>query len=337
MNIRRRQFLVASAGLAAAAAIPGYFFRPLYHVFRKRRRSRVAVLRVQNYIGNLEQQLAEGLREFSLDVKNKRVLLKPNLVDYSPNDAINTHPALVVAAANYFRRIGARSVVVAEGPGHQRDTDLVLAQAGYAERLCVEQLPFVDLNRDRLVRVSLAASYSGLSELWLPQTVRAADFVVSMPKIKAHHWSGVTLSMKNMFGIVPGTKYGWPKNILHWHGIEESILDICATVPIDFVIADGIVAMEGDGPLNGTPRELRTVVLSDDPVSADATCARLMGLHPERVFHIAEAKRFLGNLDSSCIDHAGEQVMGPDVPFAVVQDFRFLQTTSDGIWIPRVK
>jgi hypothetical protein len=42
-----------------------------------------------------------------------------------------------------------------------------------------------------------------------------------------------------MFGIVPGMKYGWPKNVLHWHGIHESILDTCATIPIHFVIADG--------------------------------------------------------------------------------------------------
>jgi hypothetical protein len=62
-----------------------------------------------------------------------------------------------------------------------------------------------------------------------------------------------------MFGIVPGQKYGWPKNLLHWHGINESILDICATVPIHFVIADGVIAMEGNGPLQGTARNLRKV------------------------------------------------------------------------------
>ena len=54
--------------------------------------------------------------------------------------------------------------------------------------------------------------------------------------------------MKNMFGVVPGAKYGWPKNVLHWKGIHRSILDICATVPIHFVIADGVIAMEGNGP-----------------------------------------------------------------------------------------
>ena len=78
-----------------------------------------------------------------------------------------------------------------------------------------------------------------------------ADFLVSMPKIKTHHWSGVTLSMKNLFGVVPGATIRMAKNILHWKGIQESVLDLCATVPIHFVIADGIVAMEGNGPLNG--------------------------------------------------------------------------------------
>ena len=84
-----------------------------------------------------------------------------------------------------------------------------------------------------------------------------------------------------MFGIVPGTKYGWPKNVLHWKGIHRSILDICATAPIHFVIADGVIAMEGNGPLHGTHRHLGKIVLADDPVAADFTCARLMGLNPQ--------------------------------------------------------
>jgi uncharacterized protein (DUF362 family) len=101
--------------------------------------------------------------------------------------------------------------------------------------------------------------------------------------------------MKNMFGIVPGCRYGWPKNVLHWAGIHESILDICATVRPHFVIADGIVAMQGDGPLNGSELRLNRIVLSNDPVSADVTCTRALGLRPEHVSHIHEASLFLGN------------------------------------------
>lgn len=111
----------------------------------------------------------------------------------------------------------------------------------------------------------------GPHDLWLSRSVLASDFVVSMPNVKTHHWAGVTMSLKNMFGIVPGMKYAWPKNLLHWAGIDESVLDICATVPIHFVIADGITAMERNGPLQGNPRDLSKLVLADDPVSADAT------------------------------------------------------------------
>jgi len=100
--------------------------------------------------------------------------------------------------------------------------------------------------------------------------------------------------------------------------------DICATFPIHFVVADGITAMEGNGPLNGTPRHLGKIVLSDDPVAADATCARLMGLDPCRIPHIREASRFLGNSSTAAIDHAGEALIPPEIPFAVVPDWQFL-------------
>jgi uncharacterized protein (DUF362 family) len=326
MTLTRRDLLAGTAGLVAGAAVTAPFFLPRYRHDLRKPRSRVAVLNCETYSEHLEETLFHALREFRLDVRNQSVLLKPNLVDYLPGNAINTHPLLVAAAAQCFRRLGASSVVVAEGPGHQRDTTLVLNESGYQPLLRYNRIPFVDLNRDELVRTPLQASYTNLHTLWLPKTVLDARFIVSMPKVKAHHWSGVTLSMKNMFGVVPGTKYGWPKNILHWKGIQESILDVCATTPIHFVIADGIVAMEGNGPLNGTPRQLSKIVLADDPVAADATCTRLMGLVPGRLPHIQEASRFLGNISTSRIDQIGELPRLPPQPFQVVPEFRHLWT-----------
>jgi uncharacterized protein (DUF362 family) len=325
MSITRRDLLVGSAGVAAGASVCVPFLLPKYHFDRRPKRSRVAVLNVDQYSPKLENILEAALRLFLIDVVGKSVVLKPNLVDYLPGDAINTHPLLVVAAAECFRRLGAKSVLVAEGPGHQRDTRLVLLESGYEQLLRDEKIRFVDLNRDELVRTRLRATYTSIKHLWLPRTAFEADFLVSMPKIKTHHWSGVTLSMKNMFGIVPGTRYGWPKNILHWAGIQESILDVCATVPVRFVIADGIVAMEGNGPLNGTPRHLGKIVISNDPVAADATCARLMGLEPNRIPHIREGSRFLGNSDLSLIDQAGEILTRPLTKFQVVPDWAYLQ------------
>jgi len=218
LSITRRDFQIASAALGCGTLVSAPFFLPKYHFDRRPERSRVAVLHAEHYSQNLDEVLRGGLRLFALDVRNKAVVLKPNLVDYLPGDAINTHPTLVMAAVEVFRRLGAKSVVVAEGPGHQRDTQLLLSQSGYEESLRNQRIRFVDLNRDQLIHTPLGASYSGMKQLWLPRTVVTADFLVSMPKIKTHHWSGVTLAMKNMFGIVPGARYGWPKNILHWKG-----------------------------------------------------------------------------------------------------------------------
>ena len=186
----------------------------------------------------------------------------------------------------------------------------------------------MDLNRDELVRVRLAANLTGLGHLWLPRSVLEADVIVSMPKIKTHHWAGVSLSMKNMFGIVPGMKYGWPKNLLHWRGIHESIVDICSTVPVGLVIADGILAMEGNGPLHGDTRKLGVLVIGDDPVATDATIVRLMGFSPERIRHLNWAGQFLGNLEDDKIVHLGERPTQPAAPFRMSLDTPFTSRLS---------
>jgi uncharacterized protein (DUF362 family) len=325
-GVDRRRALVGAAGItiggiAAARLLP----EEMLLRDRRRSRSRVAILSALEYSEDLADSLTRAIRLFDVDVHNRSVLLKPNLVEYITGVDVNTNPILVGAAAEAFLRLGARGVVVGEGPGHQRDTYLVLIESGLEAQLRLQHIRFVDLNRDELAKVPTRANFTGLDHLWLPRTVLASDFVVSMPKVKTHHWAGVTLSMKNMFGVVPGTKYGWPKNLLHWKGIHRSILDICATVPIHFVIADGIVAMEGNGPLHGTHRHLGKIVLSDDPVAADFTCARLMGLHPERVWHLDRAARFLGNGAAGRIALLAEGLPGRVVPFNVLPQFAYLR------------
>lgn len=315
MRLNRRRFLEGSlavgVGGSSALTILGRRAPP----DRRPKVSRVAVLHAEQYSHQLYELVMDGIRLFGLRVRGKLVLLKPNLVDLVPGRPVTTHPALLGAAAEALFQLGAKEVVVAEGPGHQRDTEFVVQESGTKEVLTDLGLRFIDLNRDDLVKVQLKTNYTGLDHLWLPKTVLEADLIVSMPKVKTHHWAGVTLGMKNLFGVVPGMKYGWPKNLLHWRGIHESIVDVCSTVPIGLVIADGILAMEGNGPLHGDTRALGAVVIGDDPVAADATVARLMGLAPELVRHIWEAGRFLGNLDEERIQQIGERPSSPVSPF----------------------
>src|SRR5579864_9635972 len=142
----RRTALAGTVGIAAGCATAAPFLLPRYDEVRKPARSRVAVLIAQSYTPELEQELWKALQLFNLDVHNKSVLLKPNLVDYIPGNHINTHPFLVSAAIECFRRLGAGAVVVGEGPGHQRDTELVLFESGMADCLRQQTVRFVDLN-----------------------------------------------------------------------------------------------------------------------------------------------------------------------------------------------
>ena len=326
IHFDRRRALISTAGLAVGGMATTRLL-PEEMLLRDRRpaRSRVAIVTAVTYSEDLADSLQRVLRMFGLNLRGKSVLLKPNLVEYIDGVEVNTNPILVGATAEAFRNLGARSVVIAEGPGHQRDTYLVLAESGLDAQLRRQKLSFVDLNRDELIEVATRANFTGLDHLWLPRTVLESDFVVSMPKVKTHHWAGLTLSMKNMFGIVPGTKYGWPKNVLHWKGIHRSILDICATAPIQFVVADGVVAMEGNGPLHGTHRHLGKIVLANDPVAADFVCARLMGLNPSLVWHLDRASHFLGNGAPGRIDLIAERLPLRVVPFDVLPEFAHLQ------------
>jgi uncharacterized protein (DUF362 family) len=272
---------------------------------------RVFVGKMADYSGDLADALARGLVEidFTADrVKNKTVLLKPNLVEPTKKAPhINTHPLMVQAAADVFRRWGAKEVLVAEGQGHCRDTVYVLEESGLAPMLADAGLEFIDLNHDEVYQASNQLGLTGLRQLHLPKTLKRPDVIVSMPKMKLHHWTGVTLSMKNLFGVMPSICYGWPKNVLHHVGIEQSILDINATVRPHLAIVDGIVGMEGDGPIMGTPKNSGVFLVGDNLPAVDATATRVMGLDPKNILYLAAPfTAELGPIAERGIDQRGE-------------------------------
>jgi uncharacterized protein (DUF362 family) len=292
--------------------------------------ARVAIRRAESYDADLSGLLYETLREFRLPVEGKTVFLKPNLVGLDPLGFINTHPTVVAAAHESFLRLGAQRVLVGDGPALERDTEAVVESVRLREYLGDLARTFVDLNLDDVHRVRLRTRASSLKALEFPQSVLDADFIVSLPKLKTHHWAGVTLSLKNMFGIVPGSCYGWPKNILHWAGIDRALLDINSTVRPDFAIVDGVVGMEGNGPLQGTPKACGVLVVGDDPVAVDATCARIIDLVPERIGYLKQAGLLLGHLREEKIQQLGEGIATVKTPFAVLEAFRKLKKEKNG-------
>jgi uncharacterized protein (DUF362 family) len=316
--MKRRSFLTSACGTIAAGVGAKHFcdWNEWSH------RAQVFIGKAPSYEANLETIIKTGLAELGLSpvcTKGKRVLLKPNLVEASEKSPhINTHPAVVRAVAEVFRSWGAASVVVAEGPGHCSDTQLVLDESGLGPVLRDTNLEFVDFNHDDIVFVSNRLRRSSLAQLALPATLEQADLIVSLPKMKTHHWVGVTLSLKNLFGVMPGIVYGWPKNVFHFAGIGPTILDIAAAVRPHLAIVDGIIAMEGDGPIMGTAKSVGVLVMGTNLPAVDATCVRIMGLNPWRVGYLRDASGRLGPVSERHIDQRGEPIAGVASRFEIL-------------------
>jgi len=305
----RREFLsaIVTGGVTATAGLTVFkYFK------EKEPKTETFIASVTDYEADIRQFILDGFQELkitSAEVAGKRVLLKPNLVEpHSGNAHINTHPMVIQAAVEAFLHLGAAKVVVAEGAGHRRDSLLVLEESGLADVLYENKIPFIDLNTGSVVKVKNLGKRSKLGDLILPEELVRADVVVSLAKMKTHHWAGVTLSMKNMFGVMPGIIYGWPKNVLHWAGITGSILDINATVKPHVAIIDGIVGMQGDGPIMGTPVQSNVLVMGRNFPALDATCARIMRINPNKIPYLRAASGWLGAIRETNIEQRGENI-----------------------------
>jgi len=270
--------------------------------------SAVHIAEAESYeapLADILQSQFEHFRQF-VPIRGKRVLLKPNLVEYHKDRVINTDPRFVDAVIELFQREGASEVVVAEGPGHWRNVQFLVNESGLGDVLRKRGVKFIDINHDEPVKVTNRGGTTGLEFLYLSKSVLDADVFVSLPKLKTHHWAGATLSLKNLFGSLPGICYGWPKNELHWRGIPNSIVDIACTHCPHLAIIDGIVGMEGDGPLAGSAKQIGAMVMGIDLLAVDATGCRLMKLPPEQVptLILAHEKR-LGNISEAMIPQLG--------------------------------
>jgi uncharacterized protein (DUF362 family) len=283
----------------------------------------VSILRQTTYGQDLYGELRRLLVAHHLNVRGKRVLLKPNLVEFEPDSPIHTHPLLVHAALEAFRALGAE-VRIGEGPGHRRNTLDLAETAGYFETIPRFEEIFTDLNLDRVAEVRLASNRSRLRSIYLAETALACDLLVSLPKMKTHHWVGATLSMKNLFGTVSGGVYGWPKNILHWAGIPECIADLYQALPRHFAIVDGIVGMQGNGPIQGTAKQAGVVIAGRDLAAVDATCCRIMSIDPRRIAYLRLAVGDVAEFLES-VQQAGETIESVRTRFDLLPEWRGIQ------------
>jgi len=319
--MNRRKFLTISGAAVAGTYAGMKLQRPPKLPDGPAGNSAVSVMRAKTYSDDLVSRMVEGIRQCGLDARGKRVLLKPNLVEFDSSTVINTDAAVIVAALEAFHALGAAEVKIGEGPGHRRDTLDLADDARYRAVIPHFESLFTDLNRDD---VSPVANFAGESRFYFPNTVLGADLIVSLAKMKTHHWAGATLSMKNFFGIVPGAVYGWPKNKLHYLGIPESVVALNRQFRNTFAIVDGIVGMEGNGPIQGTPKPAGVLVMGHDLVAVDATCCRIMGIDPEKVDYLRLAAD-LGHVHADRIEQRGEAIASVRTNFALIDEYKSLR------------
>jgi uncharacterized protein (DUF362 family) len=319
LEITRRSFLRTSL-LGGALAVSGF---SLWDWLRK------PTLHAQTFIGSapsysvdLGTIIGQGFQSLGVtasEIKGKRILLKPNLVETLEGaEHINTHPSVIHGAIEAFLRLGAQEVYVAEGPGHRRDTLDILEESGMAQILHENRIQFFDLNNMNGFTQKNVGGRTSLATLTFPSLFQEIDWIVSVAKLKTHHWAGVTLSMKNLFGAMPGLYYGWPKNVLHHAGINQSIVDISATLRPHFAIIDGILGMEGDGPIMGDPIHSGVLVMGRNLPAVDATSARLMGINPHKIEYLDAVSNWLGPIRETHIQQVGESISSHTNPFALL-------------------
>ena len=232
----------------------------------------------------------------------QRVLLKPNagrLVDRGVG--INTHPEVVAAALDAFVEAGA-NVAVGESPITGVKTLDALEQCGIGAVARARGCPLIDMDARRYVEVDLPGGIA-INRLKVCPEVLEYDLVVSIPVMKMHMHTGVTLAVKNMKGCL------WRRSKVDLHmlpphpeikekSLNIAIADMASVLTPHLSIIDGSVGMEGLGPSAGEPRALGAVVVGVDPFASDAVACALMGVDARDIPHLRMgADRGLGTID----------------------------------------
>jgi uncharacterized protein (DUF362 family)/NAD-dependent dihydropyrimidine dehydrogenase PreA subunit len=242
---------------------------------------------------------------FPLDIRGKKVLVKPNALRASDADqAIVTNPAVVRTIVEKLESLGAAEIIVGDNPGMMsygdnektfRQSGLMAAAAGHYRNIGTEarEVPF---NPEFIDRVSVSSA------------VLDADVVISVPKFKTHGLTVVTGAIKNSYGILPGAQKANLHRIAgNASRFSEMVVDVYRLRVPDLIIVDAVVGMEGNGPASTDLRHIGCILASDNGVAIDATIARMMGADLALVPFLGIAQqRGLGRYDAAAIDIIGK-------------------------------
>lgn len=231
-----------------------------------------------------QEELSAAVRKvFTLvplpEIRGKKILLKPNILsDALPEKALTTRPEFVREVILYFQEEGADEIYVGDSPA--------LPGIGFKGKKCgiasvVKEtgVRWADFSKEKITVSSKTAKIQ--KEFKATSFVNNVDMIISLPKLKTHQFMFFTGAVKNLFGLLPGiTKSPFHVRYTDRNAFGEMILDLLEVIKPSYAIMDGIIAMEGPGPANGTPRPMKVVLGSRNLPALDIIASSLIGYDP---------------------------------------------------------
>ncbi len=253
--------------------------------------------------------------------KNKHVLLKPNIGrNVKPYTGITTHPQVVAAAIDAFSQAGA-DVAVGESPITGVNMPEAFENSGIKSVAEERNCPLLDMDQRQYTPADIPDGVAIKSLKLCPQ-INEYDIIVSIPVMKTHMHTGVTLSVKNMKGCL------WRRSKVDFHMLPElpehqdkpldiAIADMASVLRPHLSIIDGTIGLEGLGPSAGKPKALDVVLAGIDAFAADSIACELMGISARDVPHLRiGADREYGVIDLDKIDVSPDNWKDLINPFA---------------------
>lgn len=275
-------------------------------------KSKVAIHHLDTYG---ESEIEEGLRglltnlggiEALIPSRTRKVLVKPNLVfPYSWDTGITVNLTLIAKLVQVIKRAGIE-VIIGEGGGLEKFGRESLKKVG-AEKLAKELgVPLYDFKKGKRVKVKIAKGKK-VKSVTVDRVVTECDFIISVAKLKTHCECLVSLSLKNMKGLLCSEKQ---RLRFHLLDVNHCLVDLNRVFKPKLAIVEGLIGLEGIGPLPpGRPVDLGLLIGGQDPVAVDAVCAKIMRLEPDQVKHIKlAAEAGLGTIDLGKIEIVGEKL-----------------------------
>lgn len=253
----------------------------------------------------IEESLRRALDALGVDLSGKRTaFIKPNLVIAAdPKTGVVTHPVVVEAVVNVLRERGFTEISMGDGPGVGLDVERVFCRTGYEKLAGRLGVKLVNLNTAE--RRTHNWKYG---ELGIPIIAEDADLYVNVPKLKTHGYTTLTLSLKNHKGLLSEPD----KKRDHQLGLHDPLAQHAKLNPPGLIVLDGIVGVEGDGPLHGKTVRSRVFAVGTNMVEVDAVTARLAGFDPTGVKHLRIAsEEGVGGTEPEVIGSAPSTVFKP--------------------------